>query len=174
MQQLATSVLRPLRRSSLRSHPQVGALRDIPLFDHLDDAALARLARHVDRVTVGAGTVLVRQGARPSRDLLLILDGAVRIERDGGELARLGSGDFLGELSLLDGMPTTATAIVETRTDLLILHRDGFMQLLDTDPLFLRKLTIALGRRLRATNEAVAGLGRAQRSLSRGDSGSPP
>ena len=64
-------------------------------------------------VRVRAGEVLVREGAR-NRQFVLLQEGTLRVTRGGEQVAELGAGDFVGELSLLgDG---TATATVTTAT----------------------------------------------------------
>jgi hypothetical protein len=63
---------------------------------------------------VSAGTVLVRQGDRGS-DVYLILDGVVRVERDGERLAEYGPGAILGERGHLeDGIRTSSNVAVTT------------------------------------------------------------
>jgi CRP-like cAMP-binding protein len=75
-----------------------------------------RLEGLMTAVRVPAGEVLVRQGAR-NRQFVLVEEGTVQVTRDGEEIARLGAGEFVGELSLLgDG---TATATVTTVTDVV-------------------------------------------------------
>ncbi len=131
----------------------IAALKATPLFEHLDDHEGSVVRRHLDRVTVDAGTVLAHQDGRSARELLVIVRGSVRIERDGRLLAQLGPGGIIGDLSLLDGKPRTATATADTETEIFILEQEGFLELLDIDPDFQRKLILRLVDRLRATDE---------------------
>ena len=62
---------------------------------------------------VKAGAVLVRQGA-PGTDVYLILDGVVRVERDGERLAESGPGALLGERAHLEGGARTSTLTAVT------------------------------------------------------------
>ena len=92
-------------------------LAQLPLLADAPDAVLARLETLMTPVRVPAGQVLVRQGAR-NRQFVLVQDGTLRVAKDGREVARLGAGDFVGELSLLgDG---TATATVTTVTEAVV------------------------------------------------------
>ena len=89
-------------------------LGTLPLLDGASDAVVERLAQLMTPVSVPAGRVLVREGAL-NRQFVLIEKGTVRVTRDGEQVADLGAGEFVGELSLLgDG---TATATVTTLTD---------------------------------------------------------
>lgn len=97
-----------------RYHHPLGRL---PLLDGASDAVVQRLASLMTSTQVRAGEVLVRQGAH-NRQFLLIEDGNIDVERDGVHVARLGRGEFVGEISLLgDGI---ATATVTAKTDLVL------------------------------------------------------
>ena len=97
-----------------RYHHPLGRL---PLLDGASDAMIQRLASLMTSTQVRAGEVLVRQGAH-NHQFLLIEDGNVTVERDGVQIARLGRGEFVGEISLLgDGI---ATATVTAKTDLVL------------------------------------------------------
>src|SRR5205823_14666615 len=61
-----------------------------------------------------AGDVLVRQGA-PGTNVYLVLDGVVRVERDGERLAEYGPGAMLGERAVLEGGTRTSTLVAVTR-----------------------------------------------------------
>jgi hypothetical protein len=62
---------------------------------------------------LGAGATLVRQGELGS-DLYLVLDGVIRVDRDGEQLAEYGPGAILGERSLLEGGTRTSTLVAAT------------------------------------------------------------
>ena len=92
-------------------------LAQLPLLADAPDAVLARLETLMTPVRVPAGQVLVREGAR-NRQFVLLQEGTLRVTRDGEQVATLGAGDFVGELSLLgDG---TATATVTTVTEAVV------------------------------------------------------
>ena len=63
--------------------------------------------------TVPAGTELVRQG-EPGNEIYLVLDGVIRVERDGTRLAEYGPGALLGERALLEGGSRTSTLVAVT------------------------------------------------------------
>jgi len=62
---------------------------------------------------LSAGRVLVRQG-EPGTDIYLVLDGVIRVERDGEWLAEYGPGALLGERAHLEGGARTSTLVAVT------------------------------------------------------------
>ena len=98
-------------------HRTRSPLASLPLLADAPAAALDRLETLMTPVRVRAGQVLVREGAR-NRQFVLVQEGTLSVARDGRQVAELGAGDFVGELSLLgDG---TATATVTTVTDAVV------------------------------------------------------
>ena len=92
--------------------------------------------------------------------MFLIDMGSVAVEKNGKELARLGSGSHFGELALLDNNKRSATVHSLERTHVLKLPREKFQALLEADPVLAVPLYRAfcryLAARLRATNEQTA------------------
>src|SRR5262245_19958070 len=78
-----------------------------PLFRGLEDTGLAALADAAVEVDFPADRVIARQG-EIGTGFFVIVDGAVRVTRDGTVIAHLGPGEFFGELSVLDGGPRIA------------------------------------------------------------------
>jgi CRP/FNR family transcriptional regulator, cyclic AMP receptor protein len=105
-------------------------LKQVPLFSQCRGGGLEHIGRLVDEVEVPEGQVLMREGEY-GREFFLILDGTVRIERDGRHLRDLGPGDFFGEIALLDGGTRTATATAATPARLFVLGRREFNALID-------------------------------------------
>ena len=128
-------------------------LSEIPLFSGCSQKDLQHLVRAADEVTIGAGTVLTREGD-VGREVFIILGGAAEVVRDEQVVASLGPGDHVGELSLLDGGPRTATVTASTDVDLLVLSRPAFNGVLDEIPTLAHKLLVSLARRLRAAEAA--------------------
>lgn len=133
------------------------ALTKVPLFSDLSRRQLNLIARHADEVKLDAGKVLARQGEH-GLEFLLIVDGSARVERNGKGIARLGAGNFFGEMSLIDGKPRTATVIAETPMVLLVVHRRSFGHLLDTVPGLQKKVLLTLCERLREADTALASI----------------
>jgi len=138
-----------------RRSEKIDALSKVPLFGALSQRQLDLIAKEADEVEVEAGRVLAHQGGL-GREFLLIAEGKARVERDGTVLARLGPGDFFGEMSLIDGKPRSASVIADAPMVLLVVHASSFATLLDTVPALRRKVLATLCERLRAADAALA------------------
>jgi CRP-like cAMP-binding protein len=126
-------------------------LRLVPLFRGLTDRSFEAIASLASETRHGAGDVLVRQG-EPGHEFIIIVSGRALVERDGKRVRELGPGDFLGEISLVDGSPRTATVTALDAIDALCIHRDGFIDLIDRIPVFRLEVFSALTQRIRATS----------------------
>ena len=89
-------------------------LKSVPLFAGCTRKELEIIARSGDEITMTAGTLLVDQG-QTGREAFVVLDGTVTVKRNGRKIATLGAGAIVGELSLLDHGPRTATRRVRDR-----------------------------------------------------------
>ena len=131
------------------------ALCSLPLFASLDryvGGARGGADAPADR---GTGEVVVGQ-FQPGRDLFVVLEGAVRVEADGAELARLGPGEFFGEMAVIDwgagfGRSRSATVTAGERTRLAVLDWDLASWLCERSPAFAELLDRAARARPPAT-----------------------
>ena len=130
-------------------------LRSVPLFSACSKTNLARIARLVDEIELPAGHVLTQQG-RTGNEFFIIVDGTVRVDRDGRRIDTVGPGDFLGEIALIDHRPRTATATCETPCRLLVLAHREFHTLLADTPSIASAVLKALAERLRGLEPDAA------------------
>ncbi len=86
----------------------------------------------------------------------IIIDGAVRIDKDGREIMTLGATESFGETSLLDGAPRPATAIAARHTRVLWIERHDFLDLVSDRPELLKGVFSAVTRNLRRVLEVAA------------------
>jgi CRP-like cAMP-binding protein len=138
-----------------RRPDRIDWLKKVPLFSGLSRRDLDLVARQTDVVKADAGKVLTRQGAL-GEEFLLIVDGSARVERDGKPIARLETGDFFGEMSLIDGNPRSASVIAESPITLLVVDGRSFRCLLDAVPGLRRKISVTLCERLRRADAGLA------------------
>jgi CRP/FNR family transcriptional regulator, cyclic AMP receptor protein len=128
----------------------VGQLRGATLFSVLGSEELHRF---LDAATVtdhGTGDPLTEQGVLGHR-FHLIVDGTAAVERDGSVIATIGPGEFVGEIGLLGGGPSTATVRCTTPTRCLTLRREAFWEVLEAEPLIALRILEVVCRRV--TNE---------------------
>jgi CRP-like cAMP-binding protein len=109
---------------------------------------LEKIAKAGDEVAMPAGTTIVDQG-QTGREAFVVLEGSVIVKRNGKKVATLGAGTVVGELSLLDHGPRTATVICETDCKLLLLSQRHFMAVVDEVPALSHKLMASLAGRIR-------------------------
>jgi CRP/FNR family transcriptional regulator, cyclic AMP receptor protein len=135
------------------------ALRSVPLFASLDDAAATELRDLLSTRSVPQNTRLFRQGDQGDA-MYLIESGRVRISiRDDDEqevtLAELAQGDFFGEMAIIDGRQRSADAQVIEDASLAILSREAFLSFVRTSPDVALEMLAALTDRLRRTDELL-------------------
>jgi CRP/FNR family cyclic AMP-dependent transcriptional regulator len=123
-------------------------LRNVPLFNSCSHKDLERIARAADEVTVPAGYVLTDQG-QTGREAFVILEGTATVRRNGKKVATVGPGTVVGELSLLDHGPRTATVTTDTETTVLVVDQRHFMAVIDAVPALAHKLLATLAGRVR-------------------------
>ncbi|GGB26530.1 transcriptional regulator [Flexivirga endophytica] len=138
------------------------AVRKAPLFAALDDDAAEALLSTMTRTKIARGQELFHEGEQGD-SLYVITAGKVKLGRrsaDGREnlLAILGEGEMLGELSLFDPGPRTATASAIADTELVGLSHPDMTDYLGTRPEIAMTMLSALAARLRRTNEALGDL----------------
>jgi CRP-like cAMP-binding protein len=124
-------------------------LANVPLFAACSKKDLQQVAKRAEDVKVEPGKVLVSEGSAGA-EFFVILEGEASVTRHGQEVAKLGAGDFFGDLALLDRAPRNATITALTPMELVVLGQREFSALIDDVPGFAHKLLAGLARRLRA------------------------
>ncbi|HEY7835407.1 MAG TPA: cyclic nucleotide-binding domain-containing protein [Ktedonobacterales bacterium] len=128
-------------------------LAQVPLFSSLSKRELDLLAKSCREREYAAGAALMRQG-ETGVGLFVIVSGSVRVSQhqEGGaerDLNTLGRGDVLGEMSLLDDLPRSATVVALEPTKALVLPVWDFRASLREAPDIGISLLGVLSRRLR-------------------------
>jgi CRP/FNR family cyclic AMP-dependent transcriptional regulator len=95
-------------------------LKSLPLFQDVPDDELAQIAGFAQEVSVEPGRELVREGDF-SYEFMAIEDGEAEVTRGGEHVADLGSGDFFGEMGLLEKTLRNATVTAKTPMKLITL-----------------------------------------------------
>jgi CRP-like cAMP-binding protein len=119
------------------SHSLVTALRRVPLFADFDDHALLELVGASCNFFWGSGAVVFEKGAE-AEALFVVLSGSVCIlDVDDGrevEIAKVEEGQFFGEHSLLLRRTHSKRAVAREETELMVLSKDSFEELLTQQP----------------------------------------
>ena len=119
-----------------------------------------KLTRFTEReASYGDGSFLFREG-EAGGEMFVIQEGAVRVTKRAGageiHLATLRRGDFLGEMSLLEGLPRDADARAEGQTQVLMIGQGGLLMRVRRDPTFALELLNRLSGRIRELNSRLA------------------
>ncbi len=131
-------------------------LASVPLFSACTRKDLQRIAKASNEITVDAGRVLTDQGDA-GREAFVIIEGEAAVKRNQRKIATLGPGEAIGELSLLDHGPRTATVEASTPMTLLVLSAREFSGVVDEVPGLAHKLMGALASRIRELDNKVFG-----------------
>jgi len=134
-------------------------LRNVPIFQLLDNDELAELAAHIDEQTFQANQLIFKEGD-PGRNMQIILSGAVQtyVTDDEGNkivVSELGKGEMFGELSLLDNQPRSASTIATEPTKTFIIDQDDLRRLFMKKPEAAFDILNILGQRIRSTDNLL-------------------
>jgi CRP/FNR family transcriptional regulator/CRP/FNR family cyclic AMP-dependent transcriptional regulator len=137
-------------------------LKEIALFKSLSDRRLNRMLEDFAVLDATKGKTIFHQSDNYT-DLYIVLKGSVRavlVNTEGQELilATFHSGDFFGEMSLLDGKPRSATVVAMEDSTLGRLKRDEFLAAVKEDPMIAIELLSALVQRMRMTDEMLGSI----------------
>jgi CRP-like cAMP-binding protein len=127
---------------------QLDNLRKVSIFAGCSKRELQHIAKAGDVITMTDGTMIVDQG-QMGREAFVILSGDVIVRRGGRKITTLSSGEVVGELSLLDHGPRTASAICDGDCTLFVLDQRHFRQVLEEQPAISFKLLGTLAGHIR-------------------------
>lgn len=149
----------------------MAAFRAIPLFTDLPDEAIGQIIAFSRREDCYRGQTIIEEGD-PGDDMVILLSGRVGVQMESINphmeiaISRLGAGEVIGEMALLDDSPRSATivaleacAIVRVPSEHLNLV---FMEHPEWGMLFMRNLAASLSERLRMMNRRLLNMIRAR------------
>ncbi len=122
-------------------------LRKVTVFSVLAPEQLGKLVEAAEITGHDEGDLLTEEGVHGHR-FHLILEGGAVVERGGTEVAALGPGDFLGEIGLLGGGPSTASVRCTEPIRCLTLRREAFWLVLEDEPSIALRILEVVCRRL--------------------------
>ncbi len=154
----AAKVAAELQKEELRERE--AALHHVDFLDALPDSTLNELAVRSEVRLYSLGEDVIRQG-ESGDELFIVLRGEARVlvarnGREPDEVARLESGKFFGEMSLLTGEKRTATVRAGHRLELLVVGHDAFSRVLASAPELAERISGVLARRQAQLDEHEA------------------
>lgn len=132
---------------------KIELLKRVPLFAGCSKGELRRLSSIADEIDLREGTVLTREG-KTAHEFFVIIDGAVRVTKEGKKLADLGAGDWLGEIALLAKTPRTATATATSAVRALVIVDRDFRRTIEEVPSIAMKVLACVADRLSRTPQS--------------------
>ena len=134
-------------------------LKSLPLFGELDNAELAEIWNHVQTRSYKKSNIILFE-EDPGDSLFIIKEGKVKITRlseEGREviLSILGEGEFFGEMSLLDGESRSANVIALADSEVFVLKREDFLNILTSNPQIAISLLEELAYRIRKSDQQI-------------------
>jgi CRP/FNR family transcriptional regulator, cyclic AMP receptor protein len=124
----------------------------LPLFSRLSKRQLRALAKHAKVVDYSPGEVMVQAGEQGD-SFYLMLEGRARVL---GKSRVLRSGDFFGEMALVDGGPRSATISATSAVRVMTLPRRAFLRALKQDPQIGLTIMETLAGRVRRLERATS------------------
>jgi CRP-like cAMP-binding protein len=121
-------------------------LKAVQFFSSMSDEDLAAVAQQTDEMSVAAGTVLAREGDLGDQ-FFVIESGTAEVTRGGAPVAKLGAGDFFGEIALIREERRTATVTATSPMVLIVMTGSSFRSLDRTRPEVREAVSKALAER---------------------------
>ena len=133
----------------------VGKLKAVPLFSSMNEKQLKTVIAGGKQQSYPEGRAIVREGEMGVA-FYLILEGSAEVRHKGRLLAKLGSGNFFGEMSLLDNNPRSSDVVAAAPTRCLVLSSWEFQGLVEQNKDIAMGLLKALTHRLRESNKGLS------------------
>lgn len=133
----------------------IEVLADVPLFSDLTGRQLKALAGECSLLTFEPGESIVKEQDW-GQHMVAITSGEAKVLRGGKQLATVGPGDVVGEMSLIDGERRSASVIADGPVEGLVVYGTRFRKLLTEHPTMVTKLLVAQTARLRALDTQAA------------------
>ncbi len=137
-------------------------LKSFPLFSDLSDEDLSDIEKIVKKKKYTKNEIILYQ-FDPGDSLYIISRGKVKVvlfSKDGKEvlLSNLGPGEFFGEMSLLDGLPRSASVVAIEDSEVIIVNRRDFLELIRNHPEIAMRILTEMSKRLRSADQKIGSL----------------
>ncbi len=128
--------------------PKLNLLSTLPIFSECNTKELTQIAALGDRVTVPAERVLHTEGGHPD-EAYVVISGEAIVSRNGEEIARVGAGELLGEMSVIGQHGSrSATVTAATEMELLVFAPREFAEMLHGNEAVARQVNSTSTERL--------------------------
>ena len=132
---------------ALHRNTKIDLLKKVPLFSGCSKSELQQLASIADEIDLREGSALTREG-QPGREFFVLIDGTVEVTQNSETIAKLGAGDWFGEIALLTKASRTATVTATSPVRVLVVTDRAFRQVVEATPSIAVKVLERVGERL--------------------------
>jgi len=132
----------------MRSAEKIGFLENVPLFARMSPEELIYVAAIVKEIIYPPGTTVILEEDIGDY-MFIVVEGEVMVHRRNIQLAKLGPGDFFGEMSILDREHRSASVTTLTNCVMLQIEESQFWELLIAHNALAVSMVRVLARRLR-------------------------
>ena len=144
-----------MKTSASDTNTILEVLKKAPLWSSLSEKELKVIARSFNERKYESGQAIVRKGEQ-GIGFYLIADGSVEVRSDGRVLAKLGPGQYFGEMSLLDKQPRNADVVTLGPSRCFVLSAWSFSSIMSSKPKLALKLLQESVRRLSINAQTLA------------------
>ena len=140
----------------LRTMPgnRAAQLKRVPIFSQCSNRELEFIATRLDEVSLPAGRTLIAEG-KPTDTFYILLAGEAEVSIQGKPRRRLATGDFFGEIGMLDRGNATATVTTTTPVEVLVLSHPQFRDAIKGNDALAMNVIAAMAERLRSDSVAT-------------------
>jgi|GEM_PF-2798155 len=141
------------------SEDLVPALRQVAVFQRLDEGQLRNVAEAAEMAEREEGDRIIEQGKRAGK-MAIALDSEVRIRIDGETIRVLPPNSLVGEIEFLEDVHASADVVLVGKSRVILLEHRRFQQVMDADPGLGYRVMVEIARmeanRLRTNNQRQA------------------
>lgn len=136
-------------------------LKKVPIFENLTEEELFALSKISLEKEYKPGEIIIKEN-EPGHELYIIVDGEVEITKESENkkvlLATLGPSNYLGEMSIFDNQPHSATAIAKDNVQILVFPEEAFRDVVLEFPEIGLEIIKVFCNRLRSADEKIKDL----------------
>ncbi len=141
-------------KASITHDNKLDLLRSIEIFQLLPEKKLEDLVDECREITMNFGEVLFKEGD-VGETMYVVLSGELNVENENSVIAMRGRGEYVGEMTLIENQPRTATVKAAIETCLLEIHKDQFLTHFASNPQALMSLLKTGSHRSRENLKAL-------------------
>lgn len=135
---------------------RIHCLKNIDLFDFMSDSEQNAFAETLPEIKLNTDDILFREGD-PGEEMFILVNGTLKVHKGLRMITEIKAVDYIGEMSLIEDLPRSATVVAVKPAELLAIDREMFQRQLTGHPAALVSIMKSLSRKIRKDTELIAG-----------------